>query len=57
MWKKLGYQTIPVYIGDDITDEDAFKALRPYGITIRIGKKKDSHAEYFVNPCSTEGYL
>ncbi|OGQ48491.1 MAG: trehalose-phosphatase [Deltaproteobacteria bacterium RIFCSPLOWO2_02_FULL_46_8] len=48
MWKKLGRRYMPVYVGDDITDEDAFKALRPYGITIRTGRRKDSHAEYFV---------
>lgn len=30
-------QTLPVYIGDDETDEDAFLALRNYGITIRVG--------------------
>ncbi len=30
-------QTLPVYLGDDETDEDAFLALRDYGITVRIG--------------------
>jgi trehalose 6-phosphate phosphatase len=29
--------TLPVYIGDDSTDEDAFRALGPRGITIRVG--------------------
>jgi len=37
---------LPFYIGDDLTDEDAFRALRPHGITIRIRDKKNSHAEY-----------
>ncbi|MCX6721332.1 MAG: trehalose-phosphatase [Candidatus Staskawiczbacteria bacterium] len=35
------------YVGDDKTDEDAFKALRK-GITVRVGKKKQSSADYFV---------
>ncbi|MCU0641358.1 MAG: trehalose-phosphatase [Candidatus Margulisbacteria bacterium] len=30
-----GYQ--PVYIGDDRTDEDAFRALRQRGLTLRVG--------------------
>lgn len=49
IWKKLAPGCIPVYIGDDVTDEDAFKALKPHGLTIRIGKSRNSHAEYFVN--------
>lgn len=48
MWKRLAPQYTPIYIGDDMTDEDAFKALKPYGLTIHIGKGKNSHAEYFV---------
>ena len=34
----------PVYIGDDTTDEDAFKALKKIGITLRVGKSKNSAA-------------
>lgn len=30
---------LPVYIGDDKTDEDAFKALRESGLTILVSKK------------------
>ena len=37
----------PVYIGDDTTDEDAFKILRK-ALTIRVGKKKKSFAKYYV---------
>ncbi|MFH1868003.1 MAG: trehalose-phosphatase [Candidatus Omnitrophota bacterium] len=40
---------LPVYIGDDITDEDAFKALKKKGITIFVrGEKKTSCAQYYV---------
>jgi trehalose-phosphatase len=27
----------PIYIGDDRTDEDAFRALRGKGLTVRVG--------------------
>lgn len=30
-------QVVPMYLGDDTTDEDAFRALADKGITIRIG--------------------
>ena len=33
--------TVPVYLGDDITDEDAFRALRGRGIGILVGRADD----------------
>lgn len=48
LWKKRAPKYFPIYVGDDITDEDAFKAIRPFGLAIRIGRKKDSCAEYYV---------
>jgi len=39
---------IPVYIGDDVTDEDAFKALRNRGLTIFVGQTDFSQAKYYV---------
>lgn len=48
IWKKLAPDHFPYYVGDDLTDEDAFQALRPYGITIRIRNKKNSYAEYYT---------
>ncbi|MDD5156087.1 MAG: trehalose-phosphatase [Candidatus Omnitrophica bacterium] len=39
---------LPVYIGDDVTDEDAFKALRNKGLTIFVGKPKESYARYYL---------
>jgi trehalose 6-phosphate phosphatase len=39
---------LPVYIGDDITDEDAFRVLRKSGLTIIVGKTSGSDAQYFV---------
>jgi trehalose-phosphatase len=40
---------LPIYIGDDVTDEDAFKALRNKGLTIFVGERKDSRAKYYLN--------
>ena len=39
---------VPIYIGDDKTDEDAFKVLRNKGITIFVGKPKPSYAQYYL---------
>ena len=37
-----------IYIGDDTTDEDAFETLRGGGITVVVGRKKQSRAAYWV---------
>lgn len=48
--KYKGEKITPVYIGDDTTDETAFKALRRKGITIFVkGERKTSLAEYYLN--------
>lgn len=49
IWKKLAPKFIPIYLGDDVTDEDAFLAIKPYGVGVRIGRKKSSHAQYQIN--------
>ena len=38
----------PIYIGDDKTDEDAFKALKKIGLTIFVGKPRKSSADYYL---------
>jgi trehalose-phosphatase len=44
-----GEQTVfAVYIGDDVTDEDAFKALKNKGLTIFVGEPKISMADYYL---------
>ena len=36
-----GDDVIPLYLGDDITDEDAFQALKGRGIGIYVGSQTD----------------
>ena len=45
--KKFGNHKQVIYIGDGKTDEDAFRVF-PHGITIRVGKSKQSLAKYYV---------
>jgi len=44
----LKNKCLPIYIGDDQTDETAFKAIGKRGITIRIGKSKKTSASYYL---------
>lgn len=37
---------LPVFMGDDHTDEDAFRFLKKRGMTICVGKKKQTHAQF-----------
>lgn len=39
---------LPVYFGDDITDEDAFDVLKNRGITVFVGRPKLSKAKYYL---------
>lgn len=38
----------PIYIGDDVTDEDAFKVLQKRGLTFRVGQAKETYAKHVV---------
>jgi len=49
IWKHLASSFLPFYFGDDITDEDAFRALDGKGISVVVGKRKGSFAKYFVD--------
>lgn len=42
----------PVYIGDDLTDEDAFAALKTKGLTILVGRRRKSLAKFYFNDTS-----
>lgn len=39
---------LPVYIGDDVTDEDAFRVLKKKGLTIFVGEPGNSAADYYL---------
>jgi alpha,alpha-trehalase len=43
-----GSRVIPVYIGDDDTDEDAFRAIRERGIAIMVGTGKRPTAAHYA---------
>jgi trehalose 6-phosphate phosphatase len=44
-WAKRG--ALAMYVGDDVTDEDAFLAL-PEGITISVGSARQTSARYYL---------
>jgi alpha,alpha-trehalase len=48
LMREIGASRLPVYFGDDVTDEDAFAALDGSGIGILVGKPRPSLAQYFV---------
>jgi trehalose-phosphatase len=37
---------LPIYMGDDVTDEDAFRALGDRGLGIVVGAPDETHAHY-----------
>jgi trehalose-phosphatase len=39
---------MPVYIGDDVTDEDAFRVLKNKGLTVFVGNPQKSDAKYYL---------
>jgi trehalose 6-phosphate phosphatase len=39
---------LSLYLGDDTTDEDAFRAIQPEGIGVHVGKRSDSAADYRI---------
>ncbi len=39
---------LPIYIGDDKTDEDAFKALKRKGLMVFVGRSGSSKADYYL---------
>lgn len=43
-----GKEVLPLGVGDDVTDEDIFKALKGKGVTVVVGKSRKSAARYYV---------
>jgi trehalose-phosphatase len=51
MIEESGDGSFLVYLGDDLTDEDAFSAIKGRGAGILVGqKKRPSKAEFFIKP-------
>ena len=48
-WKGKGSAIVPVFIGDDRTDEDAFAVIRKNGLAVRVGRSRRSKAQYYLN--------
>ena len=50
---------LPVYLGDDRSDEDAFREVKGRGITVLVGPEmRASEAEYYLeNPSEVQGFL
>ncbi len=49
---------LTIFIGDDLTDEAIFKALKKPNLAIRVGKTKQSRAKYFLNnPAEVRKFL
>jgi trehalose-phosphatase len=47
-----------IYVGDDITDEDGFAALRGDALTIRVGYDRHTLAQFWVpDVCSVRSFL
>lgn len=56
-WRGFGGSALPIYIGNDRTDEPAFAALSE-GITARVGRQGVSRARYFLrNPGEVGQFL
>ena len=50
---------LPLYVGDDVTDEDAFKVLVDRGLGLAVQKgDKPTAAQYFLrDPAEVEKFL
>jgi len=55
---RIGERFSPVYFGDDLSDEDAFAALKGRGIAVLVGEAHPSAARYRVdNPAGVVAVL
>ena len=50
-------RTVPIYLGDDTTDEHAFAAVEPRGVGILVGKRRPSVASRRVDSPATVSSL
>jgi trehalose 6-phosphate phosphatase len=55
--KQAGGGAVPVFLGDDFSDEDAFAAVRA-GVTVLVGPDRASNAKYRVDgPADVRAFL
>ncbi len=45
----------PIYIGDGLTDEDAFSVIKEIGLPVRVGASEKSDAAFFINDFNEVG--
>jgi trehalose-phosphatase len=50
LWQRAGSDFEPVYFGDDLTDEDAFRELEDHGITVLVGMRPSAACYRVENP-------
>ncbi len=52
-------KALPVYLGDDVTDRDAFRAIKGRGVSVFVGKpEKPVKADYFLkSPIEVERFI
>ena len=56
-WRLHAPGALPIYLGNDATDEPAFKSLAG-GITARVGRRGSTRAHYFLrSPAEVERFL
>ena len=54
--ENMGRESIPFYIGDDTTDEDAYRMIKGKGISISVGKSPE--ADYYLkNQNEVKGFI
>jgi trehalose 6-phosphate phosphatase len=51
-------RALPIYVGDDTTDEDAFNAIKDDGITVKVGVTTETAAHYRIEgPADVQRFL
>lgn len=54
---KLSRRALPIYLGDDTTDESAFEVLK-HGVTVHVGRRSRTKARYYLrNPDEAVAFL